>query len=71
MSNRSRIRTPEQAKAVLLRQGISMAQFARDNGLTTAAVYHALYGTTKGNRGESHRAAVALGLKRGAVAGKR
>ena len=49
------------------RKGLSAAQFARNHGLRASSVYHALYGTTKGHRGEAHRAAILLGLKRGVI----
>ncbi|MEX1197824.1 MAG: DNA-binding protein [Pseudohongiellaceae bacterium] len=57
--------TPEQARAILDRQGKSIAEFARENGLDERIVYKILSGEKKGRRGEAHRAAVALGIKAG------
>lgn len=55
--------TPEQARERLLAHGVNVAAFARQHGIKPAAVYAVLYGLNKGRRGESHRAAVALGIK--------
>lgn len=57
--------TREQAFDALLRRGETVAAFARRNGLPASAVYRVLYGTNKGRHGNSHRAAVALGIKAG------
>ena len=61
-------RTPAQAKAWLEAQGISIKDFAEQNGLDQATTYQVLAGKKKGRRGEAHRAAVALGIKQ--VAGQ-
>jgi gp16 family phage-associated protein len=57
------LRTPEQAKQWLKDNGISIAQFARDNDLDRSAVVDLLRGKLTGNFGNAHKAAVALGLK--------
>lgn len=57
--------TREQARDALLRRGETVAAFARRNGLAASAVYRVLYGINKGRNGNSHRAAVALGIKAG------
>ena len=57
--------TPEEARAQLDARGESVAAFARRNKLSARSVYGVLYGEKKGRRGESHRAAVALGIKAG------
>ena len=44
-------------------EGISIRQWARDNGFSPRTVYAVLYGQTKNTRGASHDIAVALGLK--------
>lgn len=62
--------TPDQARAQLEARGESVAEFARRKKVKPAAVYQVLYGTKKGRRGESHRAAVALGIKAGELAAK-
>ena len=67
MSNQIRIRTKKQAKADLYRRGVSVAQFARANDLAVGTVYHVLNGVSPAGRGEAHRAAVLLGIKRGVI----
>ena len=57
--------TIDQARAQLEARGESVADFARRKGVKATAVYQVLYGEKKGRRGESHRAAVALGIKAG------
>lgn len=57
--------TVEEARAQLEARGESVAAFARRNQLTARAVYGVLYGNNKGRRGDSHKAAVALGVKVG------
>lgn len=61
------IRTAEEIKRELERQGRSIADLARSNGLRPSVVYDLLGGRIRGTRGESHRAAVLLGLKDGTV----
>lgn len=58
--------TPQQAKEKLRQQGITARQFADQNGLSPTTVYLVLRGVNKGNFGEGHRAAVALGIKKSA-----
>ncbi|BAU74369.1 DNA-binding protein [Metapseudomonas furukawaii] len=60
--------SPEQARAVLDRKGMSLAQFSRLHGLNKNLVSDLLNGRKKGHRGESHRAAVLLGIKEGEAA---
>lgn len=59
-----KLRTPEQARQHLRDNGITVVEFARQNGLDRHAVNDALRGVGKGNFGKSHEAAVALGIKR-------
>ncbi len=59
--------TPEQARALLDRKGISIAEFSRQNALNSNLVSDLLNGRKKGRRGEAHRAAVLLGIKVGTV----
>lgn len=61
------MKTPSQVKAELERSGISVAQWATANSLNVMIVYGLLAGRRKGGRGESHRAAVLLGLKEGEI----
>jgi len=65
--NKPKTRTPEAARADLERQGISVAEFARTHSLPYGIVYQVLTGDKKGRRGESHRAAVLLGIKAGEI----
>lgn len=60
-------RTPEQAKEWLSKQGKTVQEFAREHGLDPFTCYQVLSGAKKGMRGESHRAAVLLGIKEGVV----
>ncbi|PKP69067.1 MAG: DNA-binding protein [Alphaproteobacteria bacterium HGW-Alphaproteobacteria-4] len=46
-----------------IRQGKSVAQWARENNFPVGAVRAVIYGHNKGNYGQSHLIAVALGLK--------
>lgn len=50
--------TPEQARAALDRQGMSIADFSRIHQLNKNLVSDLLNGRRKGRRGEAHRAAV-------------
>lgn len=59
--------TPEQARAVLDRKGVSIAEFCRQNELNRNLVSDLLNGRKKGRRGEAHRAAVLLGIKDGVI----
>lgn len=60
--------TPEQAREQLDRRGISAAEFARKNNLHPRLVCAVLSGRLKCRIGESHRAAVLLGVKDGEIA---
>ena len=55
--------TSEEAKKALQANGLSIAQFAKTFGFNVHLVYAVLAGKNKASRGESHRIAVALGLK--------
>lgn len=59
--------TPEQARSKLDRAGISIADFCRTHSLNKNLVSDLLNGRKKGRRGESHRAAVLLGIKQGEI----
>jgi len=43
--------------------GISVAEWSRDHGFPSALVYRVLRGETKCRRGETHKIAIALGIK--------
>ncbi len=65
------IRTPDEVRAELAKKGISIAKWATSNRLNPNTVSDLLAGRKKGVRGESHRAAVLLGLKRGEIVDER
>lgn len=60
--------TPEQVKNRFQHQGITITQWALDNGYSREAVYRVLNGITKAKYGQSHEIAVKLGLKQTAQA---
>lgn len=60
-------KSPEEVRADLARKGLSVSQWAVANSLSVMTVYGLLSGRRSGNRGESHRAAVLLGLKMGEI----
>lgn len=43
--------------------GISVAEWSRENGFPSALVYRVLRGEAKCRRGETHKIAIALGIK--------
>lgn len=53
------------AKTLFEDSGNSVAEWARVRGFSTALVYQVLEGNRKCVRGQSHRIALALGLKQG------
>ena len=55
------------AKTLFADAGISVAEWARTRGFSTGLVYAVLDGQRKCLRGQSHRIAIALGLKQGLV----
>lgn len=55
------------ARARFSRVGCSIQQFANELGVHPASVTELLAGRKKGVRGDSHRIAVALGLKEGVI----
>jgi gp16 family phage-associated protein len=58
----------KEARERLERQGISIKDFALQNEIHPSTVYAVLNGQKKCLRGESHRAAVLLGIKEGEAA---
>ncbi|MDO4708547.1 MAG: DNA-binding protein [Pseudomonadota bacterium] len=64
------VRTPEEARAWLARQGISQSQFARQIGVHPMTVQRVLTGECQGLYGHGHKAAVLLGIKDGVIAGE-
>ena len=62
-----KLKTIEEVKEDFSRKGIAFATWARAHGLRIPAVYDLINGRTRGVRGEAHKAAVLLGVKRGEV----
>lgn len=60
-----KVRTPAEAKAWLSYQGISVAQWARENDFGYSLTQEILAGKKKCLRGTSHNIAVKLGMKEG------
>ena len=61
--------TTSEVKARFDEAGLSIAEWARVNQFSAPLVYHVLSGKTKATRGQSHRIAVALNLKKGSGCG--
>lgn len=61
------LKTREQVVADFARRGISVSSWAKANGLTPQSVHAVLRGDHTGRIGQSHKAAVLLGLKHGEI----
>lgn len=61
------LRTAEEARDELKRQGVSISQWATANGFSTNLVFEVLGGRKKCLRGQAHNIAVKLGLKEGVI----
>lgn len=61
----TKLRTPEEARAWLSEQGISISQWARENQVHHSLVREILAGRKKCMFGTSHNIAVLLGMKAG------
>lgn len=57
----------KRARARLSHQGLSVSDWAKNHQLNASTVYEVLAGRKPCLRGEAHRAAVLLGLKRGVI----
>lgn len=62
-----KLKTPLEAKNELIRKGVNLRQWSKDNNLSERIVYGVLRGEKKGRRGASHKAAVLLGIKDGVL----
>ncbi|MBK5915349.1 DNA-binding protein [Rhodocyclus purpureus] len=60
-------RTAQQVREEFLRKGISIASWARKNGLSPATVSQVMTGKNDASRGQGHKIAVMLGLKDGEI----
>ncbi|MFV0410925.1 MAG: DNA-binding protein [Paracoccus sp. (in: a-proteobacteria)] len=56
-------KTAHQVKSELIAQGKSVPDWAKEYGFPVRSVRAVIYGHNKGLRGQSHRIAVALGMK--------
>ncbi|MFV5215222.1 DNA-binding protein [Azonexus caeni] len=65
MSTSPSFRTPEECRSLIEGSGISIAEWARENRFSCGLVYQVLEGKRRCLRGQSHKIAVALGLKAG------
>lgn len=61
------LKTRKQVRAEFQAAGITLSEWARANGFHRMTVVDLLRGSRIGLRGETHRCAVALGLKHGVV----
>ena len=59
------MQTTDEIRLEFERRGLSMSEWARSHGFSTALVYQVLSGKRKALRGQSHQIAVKLGLKEG------
>jgi len=57
--------SPAEAKARVQASGLTLKQWAQERQLSYRTVSEVVRGVNKGLFGEGHRAAVALGIKRG------
>jgi gp16 family phage-associated protein len=55
----------DEAKQRVYEQGLTLKEFAKRRGLQYRTVSEVIRGVNKGLFGEGHKAAVALGMKRG------
>lgn len=61
------LKTREEVLADFANKGISIRSWALENGMSPSVVHAVLKGRLTGRIGESHKAAVKLGLKNGKV----
>ena len=64
---KQQIKTPEEVRREFDERGQSIAEWSRCHNLSVFTVYRVLKNAGLAKRGESHRAAVLLGLKQGVV----
>lgn len=60
--------TTDEIRHEFEQRGISISEWARTRGFSTALVYQVMSGKRKALRGQSHQIAVALGMKQGILA---
>ena len=62
-----KLKTREEVKDDFLRKGVSIRSWAKHHGINHAIVSGVLNGRLSGRIGESHKAAVLLGIKAGEI----
>ncbi|MBK7352646.1 MAG: DNA-binding protein [Nitrosomonas sp.] len=62
-----KLKTADEVKSELKKSGITVSKWAMQNNLPPSVVYGVLRGYLQGNYGDSHRAAVLLGIKDGVI----
>lgn len=68
--SKKNLKTPEELRREIALEGISIAEWSRNRGLSPRSVYEVLTGRNKCRLGEGHRIAVLLGLKEGIIEDK-
>jgi gp16 family phage-associated protein len=61
------LRTPDDVRAELKRQGVSITQWAIANKFSPNLVFDVLAGRKKAVRGQAHTIAIKLGIKAGEI----
>ena len=61
------MKTITEVKSDLDKSGLTIAEWAKENGYSYQAVQRVLNGKAKYKRGQSHNIAVTLGLKEGEI----
>lgn len=61
------LRTPDDVRAELKRQGVSITQWAIANKFSPNLVFDVLAGRKKAVRGQAHAIAIKLGIKAGEI----
>lgn len=64
---RKSVRTREEAKADLIRKGISISTWAKEHGFNRTLVHSVLASSRPCRFGQSHKVAVLLGIKEGEI----
>lgn len=62
-----KLKTADEAKAEIVKSGLTISKWAIGHGLSPSTVYGVLKGKLQGNYGEVHKAAVLLGMKEGRI----
>ena len=63
----AKLKTLEEARDYFRDSGIAVSDWAKANGVKRHSVYEVLRGNRKCLRGEAHKIAVLLGIKKGSI----